>query len=89
GASQFVAKASKEIILSAGTVGTPNILMHSGIGDRNILDALSIPVLLDLPSIGQNVSDQPLFLASWSVNSTQMLESVTENTTCFDEAYAQ
>ncbi|KAJ7498252.1 aryl-alcohol oxidase-like protein [Mycena galericulata] len=75
----FVAKATKEIILSAGSVGTPNILMHSGIGDREALSALGISTLLHLPSGGQNATDQPLVVSAWSVNSTQTADSITEN----------
>ncbi|KAF8153510.1 aryl-alcohol oxidase [Mycena galopus ATCC 62051] len=89
GGSLFTAKATKEIILSAGSVGTPTILMHSGIGDEKALTALGIPSVLDLPSVGQNATDQPLISAGWSVNSTQTIDSVTENATRFDEAYAE
>ncbi|KAJ7438136.1 aryl-alcohol oxidase [Mycena galericulata] len=85
----FVAKATKEIILSAGSVGTPTILMHSGIGDREALSALGISSLLHLPSVGQNATDQPLVGASWSVNSTQTADSITENATLFIEAFAE
>ncbi|KAJ6535957.1 aryl-alcohol oxidase-like protein [Mycena vulgaris] len=79
GTSTFTATASKEIILSAGAVGTPNILLHSGIGDRNILDTLGIPTLLHLPSVGQNVSDQVLLSASWAANFNQTLDSTEWN----------
>ncbi|KAF7358832.1 hypothetical protein MSAN_01222800 [Mycena sanguinolenta] len=89
GGALFTVKATKEIILSAGTVGTPSILMHSGIGDKNALTALGIPSVLDLPSVGQNATDQPVTIAVWSVNSTQTLDSITQNATRFDEAYAQ
>ncbi|KAJ7813721.1 aryl alcohol oxidase, partial [Mycena olivaceomarginata] len=41
--SFFTAKATNEIILSAGSVGTPTVLMHSGIGDEKALTALGIP----------------------------------------------
>ncbi|KAJ7856682.1 aryl-alcohol oxidase-like protein [Mycena olivaceomarginata] len=85
----LVAKAGKEIILSAGTVGTPHLLMHSGIGDRRALQALGITTLLDLPSVGTNVSDHPVVGLSWMVNSTQTLESITQNATAFNEAFAQ
>jgi choline dehydrogenase-like flavoprotein len=85
GTSQFTAKARKEIILSAGAVGTPNVLMHSGIGDRNILGSVGVPTVLHLPSVGQNVSDQPFFLASWSVNFNETIDSVTQNATRFNE----
>ncbi|KAJ6481563.1 aryl-alcohol oxidase-like protein [Mycena vitilis] len=89
GSPTFVVKASKEIILSAGTVGTPHILLHSGIGNRSALQALGIPVLLDLPSVGMNVSDHSSVGLSWSVNSTETLESITQNTTAFNDAFAQ
>ncbi|KAF7349944.1 GMC oxidoreductase [Mycena venus] len=87
--SLFTATATKEIILSAGSVGTPTILMHSGIGDEKALTALGIPSVLDLPSVGQNATDQPLISAGWSVNSTQTMDSITENATRYDEAYAE
>ncbi|KAJ7693579.1 pyranose dehydrogenase [Mycena rosella] len=89
GTSQFTAKAQKEIILSAGAVGTPNVLMHSGIGDQNILGSVGVPTVLHLPSVGRNVSDQPFFLASWSVNFNETIDSVTQNATRFNEAFAQ
>jgi choline dehydrogenase-like flavoprotein len=63
--------------------------MHSGIGDRNVLNPLGIPTVLDLPSVGQGIQDQPFFSAGWSVNFTQTFESVTQNMTRFDEAFAE
>ncbi|KAF7368940.1 GMC oxidoreductase [Mycena venus] len=89
GISQFTAKATKEIILSAGTVGTPNILMHSGIGDPNALKPLGIPMVLNLPNVGKGIQDQPFFQVAWSVNFTQTLESITQNTTRFEKAFAE
>ncbi|KAJ7719891.1 aryl-alcohol oxidase-like protein [Mycena olivaceomarginata] len=79
-------QATKEIILSVGSVGTPTVLMHYGIA---ALTALGIPSVLDLPSVGQNATDQPLVSAGWSVNSTQTIDSITENATRYDEAYAE
>jgi choline dehydrogenase-like flavoprotein len=87
--SLFTAKATKEIILSAGSVGTPTVLMHSGIGDEKALTALGIPSVLNLPSVGQNATDQPLVSAGWSVDSTQTMDSITENATRYAEAYAE
>ncbi|KAJ7764917.1 GMC oxidoreductase-domain-containing protein [Mycena metata] len=89
GGALFVAQAAKEIILSAGPVGTPGVLLHSGIGDQAALTALGIPTLLDLPSVGRNASDQPVIVAGWSVNSTQTLDSILQNATRLNDAFTQ
>ncbi|KAJ7318172.1 GMC oxidoreductase-domain-containing protein, partial [Mycena albidolilacea] len=89
GGALFTAKAAKEIILSAGSVGTPGILLHSGIGDQRALTDLGISTLLDLPSVGRNATDHPVFGLGWTVNSNQTLDSISQNATRFDEAFAQ
>ncbi|TFK22288.1 aryl-alcohol oxidase [Coprinopsis marcescibilis] len=50
-------RARNEIILAAGAVGTPQILLNSGIGDKRDLESLGIPVVLDLPDVGKNFVD--------------------------------
>ncbi|KAJ7146169.1 aryl-alcohol-oxidase from pleurotus Eryingii [Mycena epipterygia] len=85
----FVARASKEIIIAAGPINTPQILMNSGIGPHATLSALGIPTVADLPSVGKNASDHPFVSLSWAVNSTQTLESITQNMTAFNEAFAE
>lgn len=50
-------RADREVILSAGVIGSPSILLHSGIGNSDRLQALGINVKVDLPEVGQNLQD--------------------------------
>jgi choline dehydrogenase len=49
--------ASKEIILSAGAIGSPTILQRSGIGSKKLLAALNITLVRNSPGVGQNLQD--------------------------------
>ncbi|XP_059474371.1 glucose dehydrogenase [FAD, quinone]-like [Neocloeon triangulifer] len=49
--------ASKEVILSAGAINTPQILMLSGLGPREHLEDVGVPVFKDIPGVGQNLQD--------------------------------
>jgi len=49
--------ARREVILSAGAIGSPQILMLSGIGEPGHLDAHGIPLKRRLPGVGQNLQD--------------------------------
>jgi choline dehydrogenase len=49
--------AKREVILSAGAIGTPHLLMLSGIGPRENLEKVGVKVLYDSPGVGQNMQD--------------------------------
>ena len=51
------AATSNEVILSAGSIGSPHILQLSGIGDRDILEKAGVDVKHHLPGVGQNLQD--------------------------------
>jgi choline dehydrogenase-like flavoprotein len=59
--------ATQEVVLCAGAVGSPQILMLSGIGPRHELEAANIACLHDLPGVGKNLKDHlhvPLFFSA-------------------------
>ncbi|KAJ7439757.1 hypothetical protein FB451DRAFT_145380 [Mycena latifolia] len=53
----YTAQVAKEVVLSAGTLKTPQILELSGVGDKEVLANHNIPLVLDLPGVGQNLQD--------------------------------
>ncbi|CAC5389463.1 unnamed protein product [Mytilus coruscus] len=61
--------AKKEVILSAGALGSPHILLLSGIGPKDYLQQLKIPVLANLP-VGKNYKDHHSLVLTYSINST-------------------
>jgi choline dehydrogenase-like flavoprotein len=54
-----------EILLSAGAIGSPHLLMLSGIGPADQLQAAGVPLKLALPGVGQNLRDHPHVYALW------------------------
>jgi choline dehydrogenase len=50
-------RAEREVIVSAGAIGSPQLLLLSGLGPRAQLEALGIPVVADLPGVGENLQD--------------------------------
>jgi choline dehydrogenase len=61
------AMADKEVILSAGAVGSPHLLLLSGIGPRRELETIGVPCLADSPDVGKHLKDHiqvPLFFSA-------------------------
>ena len=64
GGEKFTAEGD-EIILSGGAIASPQLLMLSGVGPADHLHAMGIPVVRDLPGVGQNLRDHPLVPITW------------------------
>ena len=68
GAERFHARADGEVILSTGAVGSPKLLMLSGVGDPEALRGFDIPVVQATPGVGGNLQDhlqiRPIFKVS-------------------------
>ena len=50
-------KANREVILCAGSIGSPQLLQLSGIGPKKVLDDAGVDVLHELPGVGENLQD--------------------------------
>ena len=78
----FVLSARKEVILSAGAFQSPQLLMVSGVGPKDTLQEYDIPIVANLPGVGQNMWDHVLFSVSYRV------ETITSSKLIDDPQYA-
>ncbi len=67
GGETQVASADRDIILSAGSYGSPQILMLSGIGPAEHLREVGVHVHVDLPGVGRNLQDHPYVVGIWDL----------------------
>jgi choline dehydrogenase-like flavoprotein len=61
----YTTSANREVLLTAGSIMTPIILQHSGIGPASVLEAAGVKQILDLP-VGQNLIDQTTYTTNWA-----------------------
>lgn len=65
---KLTALAAREVVLAAGTIGSPQLLMVSGIGPAEQLRALGIEVVHNLPGVGENLQDHPFTHVTFASN---------------------
>jgi choline dehydrogenase len=63
----YQAFADQEVVLSAGAVGTPQLLPLSGIGPADTLRRVGVTPLVDSPRVGKGLTDHPLVWAVWAL----------------------
>ncbi|WP_419997317.1 GMC family oxidoreductase [Streptomyces boninensis] len=66
--AEILLQAAKEVVVCAGAVDTPRLLMHSGIGPKADLEKLGMPVSHDLPGVGENLLDHPESVIVWETD---------------------
>jgi len=64
------ARARREVVLCAGAIDSPKLLMLSGIGGADELRAHGIPVVLDLPGVGKHLQDHLKLSVRWNAKTT-------------------
>jgi choline dehydrogenase len=67
-----VARAHREVLLTAGTIGTPKILMLSGLGPADELTRHGIACVADLPGVGRELQEHPGIMLSYDVTMRTM-----------------
>jgi len=68
-----VARAAREVLMSAGAIGSPQLLLLSGIGAPKELRSAGIEVRHELAGVGRNLQDHPFVTALWEVSDTDTM----------------
>jgi choline dehydrogenase len=67
GRREIKAICRREVLLCAGAIGSPSMLERSGVGQSGRLAELGIPVIHDLPGVGENLQDHYVVRSKWQV----------------------
>jgi len=89
GSAPITVTATREVILSAGTIGTVQILQLSGIGDPSLLKPLGITTLINNPNVGENLSDHPFLPNIYSVNGQESFDDTLRDPNLIGSAINQ
>lgn len=79
GGKEWHAEASRETLLSAGAVGSPQILQLSGIGPAALLQQHQIPVMQDTPGVGENLQDHLQIRMAFKVSGVKTLNTMSNS----------
>jgi choline dehydrogenase-like flavoprotein len=66
-------RAQREVVVSAGAIGTPQLLMLSGIGPADHLREVGIEVAVDAPAVGADLQDHPYVVCIWEATAPESL----------------
>lgn len=71
--------AAREVILCGGTYCSPAMLMRSGIGPKKDLEAVGVPVKVDLPGVGENLQDHQLIFTYYQLKEADLTDDARVN----------
>ncbi|KAK6083735.1 GMC oxidoreductase [Seiridium cupressi] len=88
--STLMVSATKEVILAAGDVFTPQLLQRSGLGPKGILEAANVIVKKDMPAVGANFQDHPTISMAYNISNSTFptLSALAQNATFNASAWA-
>jgi choline dehydrogenase len=70
GDTKLKVKVKKEVILAGGTIGSPAVLLHSGVGPKDVLSDAGVELVSELPGVGQHLQDH--FVSTKPIHETSM-----------------
>jgi choline dehydrogenase len=73
-----VARAEREVIVSAGAYGSPHLLMLSGVGPADHLREVGVEPIVESPAVGSNLQEHPITYTTWSTTRTDTLADATK-----------
>ncbi|PRY68236.1 GMC family oxidoreductase [Halomonas ventosae] len=79
GGKAITVQAGREVILSAGAIGSPQLLQLSGIGPGDLLREHDIPVIHDLPGVGENLQDHLQIRSVYRVKGARTLNTMANS----------
>ncbi|TEA18757.1 Alcohol oxidase [Colletotrichum sidae] len=84
-------KARKLVVVSCGACGTPAVLERSGLGDKNILEKVGVPLVADLPGVGHDYQDHHLILYPFktALKPDETLDEIFSGRISHEDAIAQ
>ncbi|KXG50149.1 Glucose-methanol-choline oxidoreductase [Penicillium griseofulvum] len=68
GSTKLKVKVNKEVILASGTIGSPAVLLYSGVGPKDVLSEAGVDLVSELPGVGQHLQDHFSATVKWSAN---------------------
>ena len=76
---KFKVTCSKEVILSAGSIGSPQILMLSGLGDASELKNIGVSVIKNIPGLGKNLQDHLQIRTAFHIKNAKTLNQMSNS----------
>lgn len=71
------ARATSEIVLSAGAFGTPQLLQLSGVGESSLLASLGVDCVVDNPNVGAHLKEHPMAMVNFEIDPASGLEGLS------------